>query len=115
MFALRIGVPAGFPWFLCCFLLPRTLVSDCMGNKVDFARFRDLLQEIENSDITIRVRVLGNPWTSFCTLILLSESAMILLDSTDSKIIINLKNIVEFELEEEVRELKANTVYEVGY
>lgn len=115
MFALTMGVPTDFPSLLCCLLYLRTLLSDCMNNKVDFARFRDVLQEIENSDITLRVRVLGNAWTSFCTLILLSESAMILQDTTDNKMITNLKNIVEFELGEQVEGLKGNVVYEVGY
>lgn len=86
-----------------------------MDNLIDFSEFRDLLQMLENSDITIRLRMLGNPWTAFCKLILLSESAMILQDSTESKIIMNLRNVVEFELGEEVDGWKGNTPYEVGY
>lgn len=86
-----------------------------MDNKVDFARFRELLQSLENADIKVRLRTLGNPWTSFCTVILLSESAMILQDGTDRKIIMNLRNVVEFELSDDVDGFKANSGYEVGY
>ena len=86
-----------------------------MDKNIDFVRFRALLETLENSDITIRLRMLGHPWTSFCTLILLSESAMILQDGTDRKIIMNLKNVVEFELSEDVGELPANSPYEVEY
>lgn len=93
----------------------RILAFDCMDNKVDFAQFRDLLQALENSHVTIRLRMLGSPWTSFCKLILLSESAMILQDGTERKIIMNLKNVVEFELEDEVDGFVANNAYEVRY
>ena len=86
-----------------------------MDNKVDFPQFRGLLQALENSDLTLRLRMLGNPWTPFCTLILLSESAMILQDGTDRKIIMNLRNVVEFELAQEVSGFQANNAYEVGY
>lgn len=86
-----------------------------MDAKIDFAQFRQLLQAIENADTTIRLRTLGNPWTTFCNLILLSESAMILKDDTERKIIMNLKNVVEFEVSAPVADVKANHVYEVSY
>lgn len=87
----------------------------CMNNKLDFTRFRELLQRLENSDTTIRLRLLGNPWTSFCQLILLSESAMILQENNDRKIIMNLRNVVEFELSKPVADFKANQIYEIEY
>lgn len=86
-----------------------------MDNKIDFTRFRELLEKLENSQTRIRIRLLGNPWTSFCTLILLSESAMILQESNDHKIIMNLRGVVEFEVSEPVADLKANQPYEIGY
>jgi hypothetical protein len=86
-----------------------------MDNKLEFTRFRELLQSLENSDTTIRLRLLGNPWTSACTLILLSESAMILQESNNRKIIMNLRNVVEFEVGEPVAGLQANQSYEIEY
>jgi len=86
-----------------------------MDNKLDFTRFRELLQRLENTGVTIRFRQLGNPWSSFCQLILLSESAMILQESNDRKIIMNLRNVVEFEVSETVAEFKANQTYEIEY
>ena len=86
-----------------------------MDNKLDFTRFRELLETLENSDTTIRVRLLGNPWTSFCQLILLSESAMILQEGNDRKIIMNLRNVVEFEVSKTVADFKASQTYEIEY
>jgi len=86
-----------------------------MEKKVDFTRFRELLHVLENSGTLIRVRLSGEGWMSHSQLILLSESAMILQDERDHKAIVNLRNVVEFELEKTVLDFDAETVYEVGY
>lgn len=84
-----------------------------MKQRVDFLTFRQLLQRLEDSDVAIRVRMSGEDWTSFMTLILLSESAMIGQDGSERQMIINLKNIVEFELNQPHLHLTARIVYEV--
>ena len=61
-----------------------------MDQTIDLPAFQNLLQRLENGDVSIRLRLLGEPWTKFSRLILLSESAMIVQDSDDRKTIINI-------------------------
>ena len=49
-----------------------------MKDKVDFAQFRRLLESLENSEGSIRVRLSGEGWMEYSKILLLSESAMIL-------------------------------------
>lgn len=86
-----------------------------MDNEVSVAQFIALLQQLENSGTGIRVRLSGKAWTSFCQLIVLSESAMILRNSPESQLIVNVRNVMEFELEEAVADFKPCTVYEIVY
>lgn len=86
-----------------------------MENKVDFPTFRELLQVLENSGALVRVRLSGEGWMPFARLILLSESAMILQDGSDHKAIVNLRNVVQFELEKPALDFSGEVVYEVGY
>ena len=85
-----------------------------MENRVDFPRFRELLHVLENSGTLIRVRLSGEGWMADSKLILLSESAMILQDERDHKTIVNLRNVVEFQLEKAVLGFTAEGLYEVG-
>lgn len=86
-----------------------------MNSSVDFPVFRQLLQSLENQQTSIRVRRLGEPWTPFSRLILLSDNAMILQDNNERKIIINVRNVIEFELDQPLEGLAANTYYEILY
>ena len=86
-----------------------------MDHTIDLPAFQDLLQRLENGDVSIRLRLLGEPWTRFSRLILLSESAMIVQDGSDRKTIINIRNIIEFELDKPVEGISANTHYAIIY
>lgn len=86
-----------------------------MDHTIDLTAFRDLLQRLENGDVSIRLRLLGEPWTKFSKLVLLSESAMIVQDSNDRKMVINIRNIIEFELDKPVEGISANTHYAISY
>ena len=86
-----------------------------MDNTIDLAAFQGLLQRLENSDVSIRLRMLGEPWTKFSSVILLSDSAMIVQDNTDRKTIINIRNVIEFELDTPVEGISANTRYMISY
>ena len=85
----------------------------CMENIIDFPGFRQLLQILEDGEVSIRLRLLGESWTGFARLILLSESAVILQDDNDRRMIINIRNVREFELNKGVANLMANMPYEI--
>ncbi len=86
-----------------------------MDHTIDLVAFQDLLQRLENGDVSIRLRLLGEPWTKFSKLILLSESAMIVQDCNERKTIINIRNIIEFEIDKPVEGISANTHYVISY
>lgn len=86
-----------------------------MERRVDFMTFRQLLQSLENCDTAIRLRISGEAWTDFSALILLSENAMILQDGSEGRLVINLRNVVQFELAEPHLDLIAYNVYEITH
>jgi hypothetical protein len=86
-----------------------------MERRIDFTKFRQLLQSLENSDIAIRLRMSGEGWMDFAKLILLSESAMIVQDDSGRRVIMNLRNVVEFEINEPFLDLSAHSHYQVVY
>lgn len=86
-----------------------------MEKRIDFATFRQLLQSLENSDTAIRLRMSGEEWMDFTKLILLSESAMIVEDPSMKRVVKNLRNVVEFEVDEPVLELSPFSLYEIDY
>ena len=85
-----------------------------MKDQVDYAYFRKLLNSLENSEVSIRVRLSGEGWIEYSKLLLLSESAMILQNGT-SRVILNIRNTVEFEIDQPLMELSARTPYEITY
>lgn len=86
-----------------------------MESKIDFYSFRALLESLENSETSIRLRMSGEGWTQFAKLILLSESAMIVQDDARGRVIMNLRSIVEFEIDAPALDLKPFRAYEVVY
>lgn len=86
-----------------------------MDHTIDLLAFQNLLQRLENGDVSIRLRLLGEPWTKFSRIILLSESAMIVQDTEDRKTIINIRNVIEFEIDKPVEGISANTHYVITY
>ena len=86
-----------------------------MEKRIDFGTFRQLLQSLENSDTAIRLRMSGEEWMDFTKLILLSESAMIVEDPSMKRVVKNLRNVVEFEVDEPVLELSPFSLYEIHY
>lgn len=85
-----------------------------MRDKVDFAHFRRLLEALENSEVSIRIRLSGEGWMGYSKLLLLSESAMILQNGT-SRVILNLRNTVEFQIDRPFQKISAHTPYEIAY
>lgn len=86
-----------------------------MHNRTDYQEFVRLLQSIENSDTAIRLRTLGDPWMEFAKLILLSDSAMILQTGDGRRLILNIRNVVEFQVEAKIHDYEARTTYEIAY
>ena len=86
-----------------------------MDRRIDFATFRELLRSLESSDISIRLRMSGEGWMGFAKLILLSESAMIVQDGSRRKVIMNIRNVVEFEIDQPLFDLSPNSQYEIVY
>ena len=84
-----------------------------MENSTDYHSFKDLLQALEGSTVRVRTRASGEPWGRFAILILLSDNAMILQDGED-RTIINLHNIIEFELDTPVNNFIEKTTYTVS-
>lgn len=86
-----------------------------MQDIVDSSAFRRLLHSLENSDVRIRLRCSGEPWTGFSKLLLLSESAMILQSGEGRRVIITLKDVVQLQLEKSFLGLASETVYTLTY
>lgn len=84
-----------------------------METSVDFFRFRQLLATIESAEVMIRIRCSGEHWCEFSNLLLLSENAMILQENSRKRIIMNLKNVVEFEIDQPCLNLEPHTQYSV--
>jgi hypothetical protein len=85
-----------------------------MERSIDFSKFRQLLAAIENSEVLIRIRCSGERWCEFSSLLLLSENAMILQENSRRRIIMNLKNVVEFEIDQAALDLDPNAQYLVA-
>ena len=86
-----------------------------MDRHVDFPHFKQLLATIESSDISIRIRVTGEQWNDFSQVLLLSENAMILQENGKRRIVMNLKNIVEFEIDKPHLDFEPGHRYSVGF
>jgi hypothetical protein len=84
-----------------------------METGIEFADFRRLLERLENTDGLIRLRTSGEAWTPFAKLILLSDNAMILQPADDRRMIVNIRDVVEFELEQPVNICRADCIYTV--
>ncbi len=84
-----------------------------MQNRVDSFALKQLLQSLENANVPIRIRGMGKPWMDFCRLVLLSDSAMILESDDDPRIIINIRNVMEFQLGQPFAGYEAELTYEV--
>ena len=85
-----------------------------MERKIEFSDFRRILEWLENNDVLIRLRTSGEAWTPYSKLILLSENAMILQPAKDRRMIVNIRDVVEFELEEPVSTCLAKCIYIIG-
>ena len=82
-----------------------------MSSGVDFGTFRRVLAALESSDASLRIRLSGEAWREFSKLILLSESAMILQNGDEQKLIINIRSAVEFEVDQVIQGLSPFTPY----
>ena len=85
-----------------------------MERKVDFSEFTQLLQTLENSDTSIRLRLTAEAWMDFSSVVLLSEHAM-LIQRNGQRTLINLRHVVEFEIDKPVGEYSADCVYVIGH
>jgi len=86
-----------------------------MESRIDLSTFRELLRSLENSDISIRLRISGEGWMDFTKLILLSESAMIVQDGSDHRVIMNVRDVVECQIDQPLLDLAPLTSYEIAY
>lgn len=57
----------------------------------------------------------GETWTDFSKLILLSENAMILQNGSERRIILNVRNVVEFEVDKGVRQILPRVLYGISH
>ena len=87
----------------------------CMENQIDLRQFRQLLGTLENLDIGIRLRLTGERWTDHSKVVLLSEHAVLLQANGQHKLISNIGNIVEFEIDKPVDAFEADRVYSIAY
>jgi len=85
-----------------------------MERRIEFSDFRRILEWLENADVMIRLRTSGEAWTPFSKLILLSENAMILQPANDRRMIVNIRSVVEFELDQPVSTCLADCIYTIG-
>jgi hypothetical protein len=86
-----------------------------MERRIDFSQFKQLLATIENSEVAIRIRVAGEEWSDFSHVLLLSENAMILQQDGRRRIIMNLKNVAEFQIDKPHLVFEPLTEYEIIY
>ncbi|MGC1243317.1 MAG: hypothetical protein WA874_17125 [Chryseosolibacter sp.] len=86
-----------------------------MEQTIDFDRFKQLLATLENSEVAIRIRMSGEQWNAFSQVLLLSENAMILQEDGKRRIVMNLKNIAEFEIDSSILDLEPNLRYGIDY
>lgn len=93
---------------------PRTK-DHTLETKIDFLTFRELLESIENSEVSLRLRMPGERWTDFSKLILLSQNAMILQNGSERRIILNVRSVVEFEVDKPVRQILPRLAYEITH
>jgi hypothetical protein len=86
-----------------------------MDRRIDFPHFKQLLATIESSDISIRIRMTGEQWSDFSHVLLLSENAMILQENGKRRIVMNLKNIAEFEIDKPHLDIEPGHRYSIGF
>jgi hypothetical protein len=86
-----------------------------MKEGIDYDRFQRLLEALENSDISIRLRLSGEPWRGFASVVLVSEHAMILDENGSRNMITNLRHIVEFEIDGPIFDYVGHRQYNVSY
>ena len=86
-----------------------------MQNTIDHYQFRQLLESLENSDTSIRLRISGKSWSEFASVVLVSEHAMICDENGQRKMITNLRSIVEFEIDKPVLDFRSDCSYSVSY
>ena len=68
---------------------------------------------LENTDVMLRVRCSGEDWCGFARVLLLSENAMILEENSRRRMVVNLGNVVEFEIDQPAFNVDANFPYQV--
>ena len=85
-----------------------------MENSIDYYQFKQLLHTLENVETLIRFRLIGEQWTDFSKVILVSESALLFQEGAVQRVIMNLRNVVEFELDQQHLEYLPNNSYRIG-
>ena len=85
-----------------------------MENSIDYYQFKQLLHTLENVETLIRFRMIGEQWTDFSKVILVSESALLFQEGAVQRVIMNLRNVVEFELDQQHLDYLPNNSYCIG-
>lgn len=85
-----------------------------MQNNIDYYQFKQLLHALENTNSSIRFRLMGDCWTEFFKVILVSENAVMYQEGITRRIIMNLRNVIEFEIDQPHLEYVPNNPYRIG-
>lgn len=85
-----------------------------MESSIDYYQFKQLLHTLENAETSIRFRLIGEQWTGFSNVILVSENALLFQEGASQRVIMNLRNVVEFELDQQHLEYLPNNSYRIG-
>lgn len=71
-----------------------------MESSIDYYQFKQLLHTLENADSLIRFRLVGESWTEFSKVVLVSENAVMCQEGTTQRVIVNLRNVTEFQIDQ---------------
>jgi hypothetical protein len=71
-----------------------------MENRIDYYQFKQLLQTLENAESSIRFRLVGESWTEFSMVVLVSENAVMYQEGMIRRVIMNLRNVTEFQIDQ---------------
>lgn len=84
-----------------------------MDNNIDFPEFKHLLRSLEAGNPSIRFRLAGQPWTQFSKVVLVSEDAVLYQEDITRRIIMNLRDVIEFEIDQPHLEYLPKTLYRI--
>ena len=70
-----------------------------MENVIEYYQFKLLLESLENRAVQIRLRLMGESWTNFSKVILVSDNSLMYQVDMVKKVITGLRDVIEFEID----------------